>query len=499
MSPPTTGFCIIFIIGSLIVGASSWVAGGALHRRLGLSHAAFGYWFGVWLVAVLPTLAALVLIGWRPEPLVEIQGLLPLPVALDPVETVSATSLPVPASSFSLPATLFLIVWLYVAGLAIALLRMLSAAWKLRRVIAATAPLDEAALPGSACAEEARRLQASGVSLRVTQAPLSPFAVRWPVPSIVLPTKALEHLDEHQCRLVMRHEAAHLARRDPQRAALMQLAAALLWFNPFVRLIAARVQMAAELRCDAFAIGNDPSAGRTLARAYVIMLRLIASKPAIAATALTHRDLEGHALRIGHMLTGSPERAMPRPARMLLSFAGLAAAALFTVVQFAIAAPVSTGHPGVVMGSESAFQLGVLPERTEHVGREMRFSFPLANPRINSIFGANESNRGRPHHGIDLRAHVGTPVLATADGTVVAATKTFPGGAAYGTVVVLDHGNGWQTLYAHLDSYEVEIGERVAHGQGIARSGDTGQASAPHLHLEMIHNGQRVDPESVLR
>lgn len=498
MSLPTTGFWILWISGSLIVGASSWIAGAALHRRMGLSHAAFGYWLGVWLLAVLPTLAALVLTGWRPEPLADIQGMLPLPVALDLGETVAMTGMSVPASTFSLPEASVLLAWLYATGLAIALLRMLADAWKLRRVVAAATPLDAAELPGPACAKEARRLQACGVVLRSTPTQLSPFAVCRPVPCIVLPTKALEHLDEHQCRLVMRHEAAHLARRDPQRAALMRLTTALLWFNPFVRLIAARVQMAAELRCDAFAIESDPSAGRCLARAYLNILRLIASSPAIAATSLTHRDLGGHALRIGHMLAESSERAMRQPTRMLLACAGFVTAALLTIVQFAIASPAPSDRAEVVAGTESALPPAA-PTQIGRVERKVRFTFPVADPSINSSFGVTGGIRSRPHGGIDFRARRGTPVLATAAGTVVAATEAYPEGAAYGTVVVLDHGDGWQTLYAHLDSYEVEIGQRVAPGQHIARSGNTGQTTGPHLHLEMLHNGQRVDPESVLR
>jgi murein DD-endopeptidase MepM/ murein hydrolase activator NlpD len=85
-------------------------------------------------------------------------------------------------------------------------------------------------------------------------------------------------------------------------------------------------------------------------------------------------------------------------------------------------------------------------------------------------------------------------VLAPADGRIVAATTAYPDGPQYGTVVVIDHGQGWQTLYAHLQSTDVAVGQQVHAGEQIARVGSTGRVTGPHLHLEMLRNGERVDP-----
>ena len=100
---------------------------------------------------------------------------------------------------------------------------------------------------------------------------------------------------------------------------------------------------------------------------------------------------------------------------------------------------------------------------------------------------------------MDFGAARGTPVYAPAAGTVIAATTRYPDGPQYGTVVVLDHGGGWQTLYAHLDGFDVEVGQRVAAGTQIGRVGATGKVTGPHVHLEMLLNGQRVDPEPLLQ
>nr|WP_175429182.1 M23 family metallopeptidase [Lysobacter enzymogenes] len=124
---------------------------------------------------------------------------------------------------------------------------------------------------------------------------------------------------------------------------------------------------------------------------------------------------------------------------------------------------------------------------------------PLTNTRITSRYGVTGGIRVRPHRGLDFAARRGTRVYAPAAALVVAATDRYPEGERYGKVVVLDHGDGWQTLYAHLQDFDVHEGQRIAAGAPIGRSGASGQATGPHLHMEVLHDGQRVDPEPLLR
>jgi murein DD-endopeptidase MepM/ murein hydrolase activator NlpD len=63
---------------------------------------------------------------------------------------------------------------------------------------------------------------------------------------------------------------------------------------------------------------------------------------------------------------------------------------------------------------------------------------------------------------------------------------------------VVDHGDGWQSLYAHLDSIDVRVGESVSSGQMIGRVGTTGLATGPHVHVEVLRDGERIDPASVI-
>ncbi len=110
-------------------------------------------------------------------------------------------------------------------------------------------------------------------------------------------------------------------------------------------------------------------------------------------------------------------------------------------------------------------------------------------------FSEGEIARGeRPHHGLDIAGPEGAPILAAGDG-VVARTGEDP---FLGIFVEIQHGLGYLTVYGHCRSAAVARGERVRRGQIIAYMGATGQATAPHLHFEIWHNGVAVDPRLFL-
>jgi len=116
------------------------------------------------------------------------------------------------------------------------------------------------------------------------------------------------------------------------------------------------------------------------------------------------------------------------------------------------------------------------------------------NGRILSRFGEREdpfSGEGAFHTGVDISASMGTAVHAAADGIVYAAEYA---GGGYGKMVIIDHGNGIRTRYAHLSAFEVVPGQEIRRGQVVARSGNTGRTTSPHLHFEVRMGGNAVNP-----
>lgn len=95
------------------------------------------------------------------------------------------------------------------------------------------------------------------------------------------------------------------------------------------------------------------------------------------------------------------------------------------------------------------------------------------------------------HAGMDFSAKTGTPIFATGDGVVERADNSMSG---YGNLIILNHGFGYKTYYAHLSKYNVKKGQKVKRGDIIGYVGSTGRSEAPHLHYEVHVNGQPVNP-----
>lgn len=113
----------------------------------------------------------------------------------------------------------------------------------------------------------------------------------------------------------------------------------------------------------------------------------------------------------------------------------------------------------------------------------------IQGPRTDPITGEYKN-----HGGTDIGASYGSAIYAADSGKVVASADGWNGG--YGNYVMIDHGNGMQTLYAHMSSRAVSVGQTVSRGQTIGYVGSTGMSTGPHLHFEMYINGSRIDPQT---
>lgn len=134
-------------------------------------------------------------------------------------------------------------------------------------------------------------------------------------------------------------------------------------------------------------------------------------------------------------------------------------------------------------------------ETKPNSGSTATWAFPAARGYISSGYGGRDASiSGWSYHGgVDITGggYYGTPIYATRSGTVIAANY---GTTGYGNYVVIDHGDGYTSLYGHCSALFVSAGQSVSKGQHIANAGDSGNVTGPHLHFEIRYNGAKQNP-----
>lgn len=178
-----------------------------------------------------------------------------------------------------------------------------------------------------------------------------------------------------------------------------------------------------------------------------------------------------------------------------------------------VAAPAAIGAPADIVAALDSLdqrlssrerEMKVLEDLllTSRLQKEVRPSgWPVASGYITSSFGARVdpfTGANAYHPGIDFASAEGSSVLAVASGIVTKAGEE-AGYDGYGRVVEINHGNGYVTRYGHNERVLVNVGDRVQKGQVIARMGSTGRSTGPHVHFEVLLNGQVVNPAQYIQ
>lgn len=296
-------------------------------------------------------------------------------------------------------------------------------------------------------------------------------------PVILMPMNLLDRVSMSDAILMGAHEMAHIKRGDTRLFALCTTARAVFWFNPFMQRIAACANLAAEQAADALVIASGAER-RQYAQCFVQGLRFAAGASNLGrdlVPSFTPFDKRSRRERLNAILSNTQQGSflsLTHKIGIALSF--MAAAALaFAQGAFAVApSPAQQALPASPVDGEVTLSFG---QRSGVLGRD------------------------RPsHEGVDIKAMRGSLVKAAGDGKVIDATGRYRGQPAWGKVVVIDHGHGLVTRYAHLDSYLVKKGDAVDAGDVIGAVGSTGKATGPHLHFEVIQDGLPIDPAPVL-
>ncbi|MGJ3232250.1 MAG: M23/M56 family metallopeptidase [Oceanicaulis sp.] len=442
---------LVALLVSLGVGAAALLAG--------LKAARDGaYWTGALALTAAPLAVAALAPDLADPAAPLVQAMAPLMTGAAGSEAAQAGG-GVPAASgpaIDLAAALFA-VWLAGALIRAGFEAVRSA--RLFRAMARTAPADADTL--GRVAALARRAGVARPCVRTGAGPLTTGALR---PCIVLPAGFAA---DPAFEAVVLHELAHVRRADPLVLAMARLGGVIFWFNPFWFAAERRRRLAAELACDRAALRLSGTGGaRSYARALLDASHAGSGPAAALSFGLAPRD--ALKMRLTDILSPAPKPPAGAAAARLAALA-LAAAPL-AGLQIAQAATVQEAP---------------------------QFTHTVLEGRSTSGYGPRDLpgyDVPRFHSGHDIAAAVGTPIRAPAAGRVTYAGDFYREEENWGRVVEIDHGDGWSTVYGHLDGFIVAEGDTVRAGQVFATVGRTGVATGPHLHVEVHVNSERVDP-----
>ena len=332
-------------------------------------------------------------------------------------------------------------------------------------------------------------------------------------PTVLLPEDL--PVGDAQFQLVLAHELAHIRRKDCLRKLLLTVCLCLYWWNPLVWLMVWLANRDMELACDEAVLR---ALGPDCRKAY----------------ALTLLDMAQRNPKSAPLCSGFAKSSAEERIRAILSFKRIPAwVGICVSVLFVLTASVFTtqaASPSAIPEMELAVQKEIpeenvavsvsesellpatppiMPEQEAESEIELEtqtrsevraYIFPLEDTsvEVTNPYGWQEhpvTKQKSLHSGVDLAADYGTNVLAVADGTVLDCSYD----AAFGYILTLEHGNGVQTQYAHLSEFLVEFGDVVRQGQIIAKTGDSGWTTGPHLHLGVLINGETADPLEALK
>ncbi|MFK8012798.1 MAG: M56 family metallopeptidase [Marinicellaceae bacterium] len=314
-------------------------------------------------------------------------------------------------------------------------------------------------------------------NLQVYLSPLniSPFVYQGRKQYLVLPHGLFkkDNLSQDQINLIIEHELNHIKNKDQLVVLISHIMTCVLWFNPFVKSFQQSMGWAIEAHCDSEVLRQKPHLRKIYAQTMLKILRQSAtttSNHMVAAfSTKTHRSLT---MRINNIMKPlHPEVKFNHKKKKLWLSAAIMSCAMFIT------------QPQSFAASEK---------------NKVPMLNPVIEAKVTSLYGANNKFH-QFHKGIDLGAKIDTPIVAASNGVVRVSTDLLENRKNYGTLIIIDHDDGFHSVYAHLNSRNVAVGEKVIAGQLIGHVGETGKATGPHLHLELLKDNKHVNPSDYIQ
>lgn len=304
------------------------------------------------------------------------------------------------------------------------------------------------------------------IQLRYSSKTRSAFNLGILRPVIILPI-AYRNLSLAKLDIIIGHECVHIKRYDNAQLMLQYFIGSFYFFNPMIWLSNRYLQLSREQICDTTVIQKSNVPGFYYGNVLLDSL----FQPGITGI-YSGFNLQQYLIK-QRLLTLNRSRSMNRISFILIILSSLAL----------------SGFSLDNKGSGTTTQKNVEPKN--------EFTQPIRQGRISSVFGERMHpilKIKKMHNGIDIAAPTGTPIYAAADGLISFAEKK----GGYGKLIIIEHADGFRTLYGQLSEIKVARHDQVQQGQLIGLVGSSGMSTAPHLHFEIRQNDKPLNPQDFI-
>lgn len=310
------------------------------------------------------------------------------------------------------------------------------------------------------------------IPLFVTDSIESPAIIGVLHPRILIPTYT-NNLSSESLKYIFYHELSHYKRWDVLTLWLVSFLKIVYWFNPFIIYGLNRMIQDSEIACDCLALTyiDDEKEINDYGKTLIDLLSYGITKKRNILTAAC---------------TFSNKSYLKRRIRMIKYFKGNS----YKISILAVFLTITLACLFMTVNNDNQ----VLAQTDTESKTTIEYIWPLENDfLITSPYGEKVHpvlKTKKMHNGIDIKAENKTDILAINDGTIISSEEL----GGYGKTIIIDHGNGVSSLYAHCDELLSTVDDKVTKGQVIAKVGSTGLSTGPHLHFEIREYGKVTDP-----
>jgi len=293
-------------------------------------------------------------------------------------------------------------------------------------------------------------------------------------------------LKEDSSKYILEHELAHIKQRHSLDLIFSELASALLWFNPFVFFHKKSLRTIHEFLADEQVLDNNNS----FADYVDVLIEQNFYKSYAVANDFRSSTIKNRV----KMMSKNKSKSYKKASYLLILPMAFTLALIFSQANAFAQSPPPPPPP---KGKKEVAPPPPPPPPPAYKDEFYPDIAPIEDAKLERIASEHGkmidpfTKKERFHNGLDIVAKNGTPIYATASGIVAKKTDNEKG---WGKSLIIDHGNGYSTAYAHMSAFKVKLNQKIMKGQVIGYVGNTGRSTAPHLHYEIRKKTKHLDP-----